>query len=184
VFGVGDLGKNGRAAYVLSSARDYDVNFMAQFAVLFDAFAPGESRDFQDVLVHPRAATFSSNEPLGFDVRPAGDFDGDGELDLVTYSFRDSLSPSPRAPQIIIVFGPIVPGERAQLEPEDRRSLWISDSLNTVDTFGTGLSMVGDMNGDQRTDLAFYNDQARCSLDGQTGHCAIYIWAWLFPDGA
>jgi hypothetical protein len=99
---------------------------------------------------------------------PAGDFDGDGAIDLAV-GFNNIGG---RPPEVAVVFGPFGPGQSFLLDdPRGFRVLRISDAMNPKH-FGEWLGPIGDFNGDGRDDLAFYNpmDAGCCGMEILLGH--------------
>src|SRR5206468_5000215 len=121
---LGDLNHDGKDDCAVASPYS-NYRGAGEFAVVFDTPPIGDEVDFNSLAGDPDAAYFSSTAALGFDVRNAGDFDGDGVEDLVTFSVRTFFSDEP--PRIFLIFGPIARGERVDLDASGK-VLIISDA--------------------------------------------------------
>src|SRR2546426_2923140 len=106
LFPLGDLNGDDKADYAICKAVIPEGE-NAEFAVVFDPLGVGSDVAFEDLRGDPSVAFFSSSQPLGFDVRRLGDFDGDGDADLLTYSTK---SFGMGIPQIVVVYGPFSRG--------------------------------------------------------------------------
>jgi hypothetical protein len=165
VFALRDLDRDGRREYAVAKQSALaDLDGIWEFAVLFDAFPPGTEVDFTELRSHPHAAYFRSPVHLGFYVQSLGDFDGDGEEDLLA---RTGMRTARRS-YISIVYGPVTRGTETVLDPDagDGRALWIVDSANDpYFMYVSGdISPAGDLNGDGLGDLGLF--QAASNVRG------------------
>jgi hypothetical protein len=141
----------------------------AQGTVLWESKISGLAGGF--------AGDLDGGDQFGKAVGPLGDLDGDGVDDLVVGAYRDDDGGTDRG-AIWVLFMDRDGTVRDEQKISDLAG-GFDGVLDDVDGFGIGLSLLGDLDGDGRPELAV---GAPFDDDGGTDHGAIWIVS-LNPDG-
>lgn len=179
VAGIGDINGDGLADIMLSQG-DLGPSGEGTVYVLYGRSTA--SAGFTDLNTFNSTLGFKiigddAGDYTGYTISSAGDFDGDGHLDILISAHKNDSGDDAGAAWLIYGTGAAMADIDLSSPTTGTYTQFLGSTAN--DDFGRGVAMVGDLNGDGYDDIAFGASGSDLGGDGSGAVTVVYGGARL-----